>query len=222
MAIILNIDTSQNGLYISVGKSGQSMANRSDAGAANQAALLNVYVQEVLQEADITFNQLQAVAVLTGPGSYTGLRIGMASAKGYCMALDIPLIAIDNLYALAYDYAIQNTISNQTVLPIFIPMTNEVIYAKYAVQKMKENPILELLIATTHSKEILLASTGDYVIKNSKNLHEYNGLNAISADHNQAIVNIISEQFYSQKIFADLILAEPNYAKEAFIQESKK
>lgn len=67
----------------------------------SHAERLHVFIEEIIQEAGITFQDLSAIAVSQGPGSYTGLRIGVSAAKGLCYALDIPLIAIDTLQTLA-------------------------------------------------------------------------------------------------------------------------
>lgn len=67
----------------------------------SHAERLHVFIEEIIQEAGISFQDLSAIAVSQGPGSYTGLRIGVSAAKGLCYALDIPLIAIDTLQTLA-------------------------------------------------------------------------------------------------------------------------
>lgn len=67
----------------------------------SHAEHLHVFIEEIIREAGITFQDLNAIAVSQGPGSYTGLRIGVSAAKGLCYALDIPLIAIDTLQTLA-------------------------------------------------------------------------------------------------------------------------
>jgi len=67
----------------------------------SHAERLHVFIEEIIKEAGITFQNLSAIAVSQGPGSYTGLRIGVSAAKGLCYALDIPLIAIDTLQTLA-------------------------------------------------------------------------------------------------------------------------
>ena len=67
----------------------------------SHAERLHVFIEEIIQEAKISFNNLSAIAVSQGPGSYTGLRIGVSAAKGLCYALDIPLISVDTLQVLA-------------------------------------------------------------------------------------------------------------------------
>jgi tRNA threonylcarbamoyladenosine biosynthesis protein TsaB len=69
---------------------------------------LHVFIEEILKEAKVNFNDLSAIAVSKGPGSYTGLRIGVSAAKGLCYALEIPLIAIDTLTILANQIKIEN------------------------------------------------------------------------------------------------------------------
>ncbi len=220
MPLILNIDTSQSGIYISVCKAGKCVASRSDEGIGNQAQLLNGFVKEVMQESQIQFADLKAVSVLTGPGSYTGLRIGMASAKGFCMALDIPLIAIDNLYLLAYDYYQKNNSESQTLVPVFIPMANEIIFAKYNLQNKK----LMHMADTTHTKEFntIKINENELLIKNIKNNVIIDNLDFIDFELDKSIINQLAFECFENNQFADLILSEPNYVKEAYIQWAKK
>lgn len=95
---ILNIETATKNCSVALAKDGEVLACRevAEMGFAH-AEKLHVFITEVLQEADIVMSDLQAIAVSQGPGSYTGLRIGVSAAKGLCFALDIPLIAVDTL-----------------------------------------------------------------------------------------------------------------------------
>ena len=102
MSYILNIETATKNCSVAIAKDGitlfcKEMAEEGYSHAEN----LHVFIEEVLKECQLTFNDLSAVAVSQGPGSYTGLRIGVSAAKGLSFALDIPLIAIDTLAALA-------------------------------------------------------------------------------------------------------------------------
>lgn len=84
-------------------KNGEMIAIREDKTPDySHSSLLTVFVEEAMKEASISFSQLDAVAVSMGPGSYTGLRIGVSAAKGFCYALNIPLIAINSLESLTY------------------------------------------------------------------------------------------------------------------------
>ena len=99
---ILNIETTTTNCSVSVATNGQVMAFReANDPKYSHAEKLHVFIDEVLKEAAIDKSALAAVAVSKGPGSYTGLRIGVSAAKGLCFSLGIPLIAIDTLKALA-------------------------------------------------------------------------------------------------------------------------
>lgn len=102
MAFILNLETATKNCSVCLANDGVAVAIREYAGEGYaHAEKLHVFIGEVLQEAGITIKDVAAIAVSMGPGSYTGLRIGVSSAKGLCYALNIPLIAIDTLELLA-------------------------------------------------------------------------------------------------------------------------
>lgn len=100
--LILNIETATKNCSVSLAKNGQTIGCKELAEEGySHAEKLHVFIEQLIQEAGITFSDLNAVAVSKGPGSYTGLRIGVSAAKGLCYALQIPLIAIDTLSILA-------------------------------------------------------------------------------------------------------------------------
>ncbi|KAF2519991.1 tRNA (adenosine(37)-N6)-threonylcarbamoyltransferase complex dimerization subunit type 1 TsaB [Flavobacterium salilacus subsp. salilacus] len=102
MGFILNIETATKNCSVSLAQAGNVVAIKEFAGEGySHAEKLHVFIEEVLKEAGTTFSALDAVAVSMGPGSYTGLRIGVSAAKGLCYALHIPLLAIDTLEILA-------------------------------------------------------------------------------------------------------------------------
>lgn len=102
MDYLLHIDTSTNIGMVAIGANGIVQALRINEESRNHAGTLNVMINDVLAEVDITLNQLSAIVVCAGPGSYTGLRIGMAAAKGFCYVLDKPLLLDDRLTLMAY------------------------------------------------------------------------------------------------------------------------
>lgn len=102
MAYILNIETATKNCSVCLAKDGSVVGVAEYAGEGYaHAEKLHVFIEEVLQKGNITFKDLSAIAVSMGPGSYTGLRIGVSAAKGLCYALGLPLIAIDTLELLA-------------------------------------------------------------------------------------------------------------------------
>ena len=102
MSYILNIETATRNCSVALAKDGETILCREIAEQGySHAEKLHVFIFEILKEAGINFQEIQAIAVSKGPGSYTGLRIGVSAAKGFCYALGIPLIAIDTLAILA-------------------------------------------------------------------------------------------------------------------------
>ena len=103
MSFILHIDTTTKLCSVAVAKEGilVSIKEEYDEQYAH-AEKLNLFIEEALRAAHITLKDLSAIAASMGPGSYTGLRIGVASAKGLCYGLNIPLISTETLLNLAY------------------------------------------------------------------------------------------------------------------------
>lgn len=102
MALIICIETGTEVCSVALAKDGEMISLRESGGEGRaHAHNLAVYIAEILEENDLNADELDAVAVGAGPGSYTGLRIGVSTAKGMCYALDKPLIAVDSLKALA-------------------------------------------------------------------------------------------------------------------------
>lgn len=101
MAYILHIDTATEVAQVGLAKDGQLIASATHAEQKDHAGFLQPALANLLGDAGISFSQLAAVAVIDGPGSYTGLRVGMASAKGLCYALQIPLITLGTLHLMA-------------------------------------------------------------------------------------------------------------------------
>ncbi len=102
MSYILNIETATKNCSVSISKSGELVAlEELNDGNYSHAEKLHVFIESVLKKAAISFSDLDAVSVGKGPGSYTGLRIGVSAAKGLCFGLEIPLMAIETLTILA-------------------------------------------------------------------------------------------------------------------------
>ena len=107
MALILNIETATTNCSVSLSKQGETFALKEDYSSKySHAERLHVYIDEILQKNKISPSQLDAIAISKGPGSYTGLRIGVSAAKGLCYALEKPLISVLTLEALAHQVKI--------------------------------------------------------------------------------------------------------------------
>jgi tRNA threonylcarbamoyladenosine biosynthesis protein TsaB len=99
---ILCIETATTNCSVAIAHNSKTIAVKEDYnGSYSHAEKLHVYIQEILEENNLKLSNLDAVAISKGPGSYTGLRIGVSAAKGLCFSLDIPLISVPTLTALA-------------------------------------------------------------------------------------------------------------------------
>jgi tRNA threonylcarbamoyladenosine biosynthesis protein TsaB len=106
---ILNIETATKNCSVSLAKNGETVLCKEIAELGySHAEKLHVFIEEILKETGVSIQDLKAISVSKGPGSYTGLRIGVSSAKGLCYALGIPLIAVDTLQILAKQVVIEN------------------------------------------------------------------------------------------------------------------
>ena len=107
MAIILNIETATKNCSVSIAKNGEVLAIKElNNGNYSHAEVLHPFIVAILKEVNLSSSEIDAVAVSKGPGSYTGLRIGVSAAKGLCFAFDKPLISIETLKSLACSISI--------------------------------------------------------------------------------------------------------------------
>lgn len=143
MPFILNIETATKNCSVSIAENGKTIICKEIAEEGySHAEKLHVFIEEVITEAGITVQDLAAIAVSQGPGSYTGLRIGVSAAKGLCFALNIPLIAVDTLQTLAS----QANVSNGKIIPMIdarrMEVYSEVFNANLEVERAIEAEVI--------------------------------------------------------------------------------
>ena len=102
--MILCIETSTAVCSVALVENGKVIALRESLDGQNHAEKITIFIDEVMKDANMSYRDLDAVATSMGPGSYTGLRIGVSTAKGLCYAMEKPLIAVDTLAAMAYGF----------------------------------------------------------------------------------------------------------------------
>ncbi|MBN1767086.1 MAG: tRNA (adenosine(37)-N6)-threonylcarbamoyltransferase complex dimerization subunit type 1 TsaB, partial [Prolixibacteraceae bacterium] len=102
MAKILCIETSTEVCSVALSENGVVTSIKEDTAGMNHSKMLTVFIDELLKENKLSVSSFDAIAVSEGPGSYTGLRIGVSAAKGLCFGAGIPLIAINPLQAMTY------------------------------------------------------------------------------------------------------------------------
>lgn len=102
MTLILNIDTATETAGVCLSRDGVALVEATNPDQKNHAGFIQPAIQQLMAEAGISLNQVDAISVTEGPGSYTGLRVGMATAKGLCFTLGKPLILVNTLEVMAY------------------------------------------------------------------------------------------------------------------------
>ena len=219
MALILNIDTSVNTTYVSIAKGGLMLQEFFSIDQKSNATNLHTAIQEILAQANIKITEINAVAVANGPGSYTGLRIGLATAKGLCYALKIPLITIGTLEMMAQQIILKENPQNCLLCPMIDARRMEVFTALYDTEM---NEILApcAMVLNTESFSENLKEHKILFFGNGKEkwLNINNNDNALFHDteqfHNS--LNIISLNKFIQGNFSDLGYTEPLYVKEFY------
>ena len=157
MSCILNIETSTHVCSVAISDNGQVIFNKEDHSGPNHAVKLGVYVDEALSFIDAHGIPLEAVAVSCGPGSYTGLRIGVSMAKGICYGRDVKLISIPTLELMAVPVLIGEHPAEEDAL--IVPMLDArrmEVYAKVMDRALKEvRPIQADIVDADTYKEYL-------------------------------------------------------------------
>lgn len=156
MSLILNIETATRHCSVGIARDGEIIAIRESDEKNIHAAKVTVFSEEVCKEAGIKMNELDAVAVSMGPGSYTGLRIGVSAAKGFCYALDVPLIAVPTLQSMARNVSKR---MNERATDLFCPMIDarrmEVYTALYNINNEVIKPTEALIVdESSFAKEL--------------------------------------------------------------------
>ena len=214
MAAILCIETATTNCSVALSVSGSVIAFKEDYNNQySHAERLHPYILEVLKQADVSLNDLDAVAISQGPGSYTGLRIGTSAAKGLCYSLDIPLIAVSTLASLAR----QIQIGSGIIIPMLDARRMEAYTAVYnSNYELLENTKPTLLEA--NSFEGYLANGPVHFVGNSNQKfaeicqHEQAVFAAESLPSAKELALLVQEK-YAAKDFADLAYFEPDYLK---------
>lgn len=222
MSFILNIETATKNCSVSIAKDGQTIVcnELADEGYSH-AEKLHVFIEEVIAKAGISAQDLNAVAVSQGPGSYTGLRIGVSAAKGLCYALNIPLIAVDTLQALAS----QAGVTDGKIIPMLDARRMEVYSAIFNSDLTVERAIQAEIIDENSFQEYTekVYFVGDCADKCKSVLIKDNFvfLEDIKYPSAQAMSKISFDK-YQKSDTVDVAYFEPYYLKDFMIVPPKK
>ncbi len=220
--LILNIETSTKNCSVSIARNGNTVLCKelSEAGFSH-AEKLHVFIEEILKESKLTFKDLSAIAVSQGPGSYTGLRIGVSAAKGLCFALEIPLISVDTLQVLAC----QANIDNGLIIPMIDARRMEIYSAIFdkncnkirevQAQILDENSFSEIqetiyFVGDCNEKAQTVLTKDNFIFLDDKIYPSSTEMSKLSF-----------EKFQNNN-FEDVAYFEPYYLKDFLITTSKK
>jgi len=225
MAVILNIETATERCSVAIGKDGNLLVEKTSEEQYSHAAKLTLLIEQCLSSVNLELANLDAIAVSSGPGSYTGLRIGSSTAKGICYALDKPLIAISTLQALAW----ASILAEAKAPAIYIPMIDARRMEVYAAGYDESGA------TTFNSRPIIIDenSFADILQSGHRIVLSGNGSGKCKAvlEHPQikykeiycsaAHLIPLSEEAFEQGQLADLAYFAPSYLKKPNITTPK-
>lgn len=228
MSCILNIETSTNVCSVAVSQDGSCIFNKEDHEGPNHAVILGVFVQEALSFVDSHAIPLDAVAVSCGPGSYTGLRIGLSMAKGICYGRDVKLIAIPTLELMCVPLLLGEKINEENALlcPMIDARRMEV-YSQFFDRALNEVRSISADIVENNTYDDILAQQPVYFFGNgAEKCHE------VLTHHNAHIIEGIvplaknmyplAEKRMANEQFEDVAYFVPFYLKDFVAKEAKK
>ncbi len=222
MSYILNIETATKNCSVSLAKDGVTILCKEFAEEGySHAERLHVFIEEIFKESGLSLKDLSAVAVSQGPGSYTGLRIGVSAAKGLCYALNIPLIAMDTLEILAS----QAHIERGLIIPMIDARRMEVYSAIFDSNLEKKREVLAQIIDEDSFNELQedLYFVGDCAFKCKDTLHKSNHVfleNLIYPSAKE--MSFLSFKKFKTNDFVDVAYFEPLYLKDFMVTTPKK
>ena len=223
MALILNIETSTTNCSVSLSKDEETLVLKEDNNAEySHAEKLHLFVMEAINLSGISKNNLDAIAISKGPGSYTGLRIGVSTAKGLCYALDKPLISISTLEALAHQV--------KTDIGLIVPMLDArrmEVYSAIFDSEYKLNREIQAQILDNKSFETELEKSKVYFIGNGveKTKTLINNNNAVFIEDklpSASTMGKLANIKYKKSDFENVAYFEPYYLKDFVALKPKK
>ena len=224
MALILNIETATEVCSVALSNEKGLVDLRENVEGKSHASLLTAFVEDILKSNNVSAKQLDAIAVSEGPGSYTGLRIGVSAAKGLCYGIGKPLISVSTLQSIVYGYLGQLSEAEKVALKStwFCPMIDarrlEVYTAFFDIDgKFISKIAADIIDETSYSQElserkIVFFGNGSAKCKaliRNANAVFVSGFCLSAKDMIQ-----LSQQEFSNKNFKDVAYFEPHYLKE--------
>ena len=223
MAIILNIETSTKNCSVSIADSGKIIAFKElNNGNYSHAEVLHPFIENILKDGNISKSEINAIAVSKGPGSYTGLRIGVSAAKGLAFALNAPLISIDTLTSLSFAASIDCGV----IVPMLDARRMEVYAAVFDKQHKKIREIkAEIIDETSFSNELDRGKVyflGDGAHKCKETINHKNAIFIDDKFPSSREMAALSYDKYKKGDIENVAYFEPFYLKDFIVIPEKK
>lgn len=228
MALILQIETSTSACSVALANNGKELAVKERVEPNIHASHITLFIDEVMRMASVDYSDLSAVAVSKGPGSYTGLRIGVSTAKGLSYALEIPLIAVDTLYSMASGFirSPEIEITEDTLLcPMIDARRMEVYMGLFDFKLQPIEPVQAKVLEPgffdeyLNEKKIVFFGDGAFKVKNIYPEHP----SVFFADFYNSAAHLTAAAFrkFEQHDFEDVAYFEPFYLKDFVAGKAK-
>ena len=227
MSLILLIETGTPACSVALAQDGVVFAVKHLLEKRMQSKLLVPLIDQLLVEQQVRLYQCNAVAVSAGPGSYTGLRVGLSTAKGICFGSNLPLIAVNTLLVMAQNcidlfHTSPSLPCNALIIPLMDARRMEVYCARYSIDGECISPTEAKIIDTNSFREELEQSpvffTGDGVDKCRESLSHPNA-HFVPLSPSAEGMRKIAHQAYEEKKFENLAYFEPFYFKEFMVHK---
>jgi len=226
MATLLQIETATQVCSAALSVDGETIALKELAAQNIHAGSLTLFIREVMQQAGVRYQDLDAIAVSKGPGSYTGLRIGVSTAKGICFAQDKPLIGIDTLQMMAKGFLSANSSYTGLICPMIDARRMEVFTALYDHQLTEILPVSAKIIDEESFRSELngqqITFIGDGAMKCNTSIISANAAFSDLNFNSAANMSGLAFNAFTQGQFEDVAYFEPYYLKDFVITQAKK
>ncbi|SHJ59933.1 tRNA (adenosine(37)-N6)-threonylcarbamoyltransferase complex dimerization subunit type 1 TsaB [Pseudozobellia thermophila] len=224
MATLLNLETATTNCSVSVARDGELLAIKEhDTPNYSHSEQLHIFIEDVIEEAGMSLAELDAIAVSKGPGSYTGLRIGVSAAKGLCFSLDVPLISVATLTSMAHQAKRQGI---DYIIPLLDARRMEVYSAvfdkNYRQIRATEAEIIDENSFCEYFKDgrVLLGGPGAEKCKGVLKTDQVEF--AVSMVPSAREMAQLSYAKFRERDFEDVAYFEPYYLKDFILQQGKK
>ncbi len=226
MSLILSIDTSTKVCSVALHSDGKLLAISELCTEKSHSGMLTTLCENVVRYAGFSLNDLDAFAVAKGPGSYTGLRIGVSTAKGFCFALDKPLIAVNTLEAMAYQ--LKDFYDETHLLCPMIDARRMEVYCQILDNQMNvisetEAKIINELSFSEILDEKKIVFFGDGATKCRAEISHKNAVFLNTEIHPSAkTVGLVTTKSFEKSLFENVVTFEPFYLKDFVGTQPKK